>query len=82
MPSGLLVESPPLSHPMTESLERDILKRIDEQAVVSLDTLVVLMPQYSWSQIFHAVDRLARCGRIVLRRHRSEYTIFSTHYAA
>jgi hypothetical protein len=40
------------------------------------------MPQYSWSQIFYTVDRLARCGRIVLRRHHCDYTLFSTHYAA
>ena len=46
----------------------EILAQIDEQDVINLDTLIVLLPQYSWSQIFHAVDCLARCGKIVLRR--------------
>jgi hypothetical protein len=28
------------------------------------------------------VDQLARFGKIVLRRHRYDYTVFSTSYAA
>jgi len=40
------------------------------------------MPEYSWNQIFHAVDCLARCRKIVLRRHRFEYTLFSTNFVA
>jgi hypothetical protein len=65
-----------------DKLEQEILRKVDEQDAVSLDTLIVLLPQYSWSQIFHAVDSLARCGKIVLRRHRFDYTLFSTHFAA
>ena len=64
-----------------ENLENLILDHLDEQAAIALDTLVALLPHYSWSQVFHAVDRLARGGRITLRRYRSQYTIFSTHYA-
>ena len=63
-------------------LEQDILQAIEEQEVVSLDALIVLLPQYSWSQIFYAVDALARCGKVVLRRHRFDYTLFSKHFAA
>ena len=65
-----------------DSLEEDILAQIEEQDALTLDTLIVLLPQYSWSQIFQAVDSLARCGKIVLRRHRFDYTLFSTHFAA
>lgn len=65
-----------------DNLERDILAKIEEEDVVSLDTLIVLLPQYSWSQIFHAVDCLTRDGKIVLRRHRFDYTLFSRDYAA
>ena len=65
-----------------DKLEQDILQAIEEQEVVSLDALIVLLPQYSWSQIFHAVDGLARCGKVVLRRHHFDYTLFSTHFAA
>jgi hypothetical protein len=75
------VLDPPLSLP-TDQLEEDIVAQLDEHSVVHLDVLVSLMPAYSWNQIFHAVDRLARSGRIVLRRHRFDYTLFSRHYAA
>jgi len=66
----------------TEKLDSEILEHIEEQSVVSLDALISLLPQYSWNQVFHTVDRLARCGKIVLRRHRFDYTLFSAHYAA
>ena len=64
-----------------KTLETLILSHLEEQAVIGLDALIFLMPEYSWSQIFHAVDRLARQGGITLRRHRFEYTLFSTQYA-
>jgi hypothetical protein len=82
MPAHALLEAPSPGRIETESLETVILGHLEEQAVIGLDTLVILLPDYSWNQVFHAVDRLARCGRITLRRHRSEYTLFSTHYAA
>lgn len=65
-----------------DTLEQAILRHLDEQAVIGLDTLIILLPEYGWNQVFHVVDRLARSGRLTLRRHRSEYTLFSTHYAA
>ena len=77
-----LLDLPSTGRIETESLESAILGHLEDQAVIGLDALVILLPDYSWNQIFHAVDRLARCGRITLRRHRSEYTIFSTLYAA
>ena len=63
-------------------LEHDIVAQIEEQDVITLDALIEQMPQYSWSQIFQAVDTLARLGRISLRRHGFGYTLFSIHYAA
>ena len=66
----------------SSSLEQDILVEIEEQAVMTLDALIDHMPQYSWSQIFQAVDTLARGGRISLRRHGFDYSLFSIHYAA
>ena len=82
MSTQALLDAPTLGRTEIESLEAVILGHLDEQAVIGLDALVILLPQYSWNQIFHAVDRLARCGGITLRRHRSEYTLFSTNYAA
>ena len=63
-------------------LEQDIIVRVDDQDVVTLDALIDQLPQYSWSQIFQAVDTLARCGKISLRRHGFGYSLFSQHYAA
>ncbi|SPP65110.1 hypothetical protein [Nitrospira lenta] len=82
MSAYALLDAPALTQVGDEALESIILGHLDEQAVISLDALVILLPDYSWNQIFHVVDRLARCGGITLRRHRSEYTLFSTHYAA
>lgn len=82
MSTQALLDAPTLGRTETESLEAVILSHLDEQAVIGLDALVILLPDYSWNQIFHAVDRLARCGGITLRRHRSEYTLFSAHYVA
>lgn len=63
-------------------LERAICWHVEEHSVVSLDTLVACLPEYSWNCIFQAVDSLARRGDIVLRRHRFDYSLFSSHYAA
>lgn len=82
MTTNALLDAPVSRAMSADSLEGTILNHLDEQAVIGLDALIVLMPEYSWSQIFHAIDRLARCGRITLRRHRCEYTLFSNHYAA
>jgi hypothetical protein len=60
----------------------EILKQINKQDAITMDALIVLMPEYSWNQIFHAVDCLARCRKIVLRRHRFEYTLFSINFIA
>ncbi len=65
-----------------DRLAQDILERIEEQEVISLDGLVLLLPQYTWNQIFHAVDQLAREGWIVLRRHGFDYALFSADFAA
>jgi hypothetical protein len=88
MPMSSLVESAPNVHPLlcehpnTDVLTTTILGHLNEQTVISLDLLICLMPQYTWNQIFHTVDQLARCSKIVLRRHRFEYMLFSSHFVA
>ena len=67
-----------LSH--ADALTATILDHLNEQTVISLDTLICLMPQYTWNQIFHRVDQLSRCNKVVLRQHQFEYTLFSTHF--
>jgi len=88
MPISALLESAPDVHPVscerqhTDAMAATILDHLNEQTVISLDSLIYLMPQYSWNQIFHAVDQLARCNKVVLRRHRFDYMLFSPHFVA
>ncbi|MCX5723917.1 MAG: hypothetical protein NTX84_05240 [Nitrospirae bacterium] len=88
MPTCVLLESGPdvyssrLGRSSADMLTATILDHLEEQTVITLDSLVCLMPEYSWNQIFHRVDALARCKKVVLRRHRFEYTLFSTTFVA
>ncbi|MDN5942097.1 MAG: hypothetical protein L0H94_09470 [Nitrospira sp.] len=88
MPINALLESAPEVHPVrcghdhTDALTEAILDHLNEQTVISLDSLICLMPQYTWNKIFHAVDQLARCHKIVLRRHRFDYMLFSVNFVA
>ena len=88
MPTSSLLESAPDVHPFrhedahVDSLAATILDHLDEQAVISLDSLICLMPQYTWNQVFQAVDQLARSNKIVLRRHRFDYMLSSTNFVA
>jgi hypothetical protein len=77
----LLLDQTPMAL-RAATLEQTILDRLEEETVIGLDELVEMLPQYTWNQIFHAVDQLARFEKIVLRRHRYDYTVFSTSYAA
>ena len=88
MPIGFLLETDPdihsllRGHPDPDALTATILDHLNEQMVISLDSLIHFLPQYTWNQIFHHVDQLARCHKIVLRRHRFEYMLFSTQFVA
>jgi hypothetical protein len=79
--TALLLDQTPMAL-RAATLEQTILDRLEEEIVIGLDELVEMLPQYTWNQIFHAVDQLARFEKIVLRRHRYDYTVFSTSYAA
>jgi len=88
MSINALLESAPEVHPVreelphTDTLTATILDHLNEQTVISLDSLVCRMPQYTWNQIFQAVDQLARSKKIVLRRHRFDYMLFSSNFVA
>jgi len=77
---GTVLEAPVSVQLSTDGLKTRILERLNEEAVIGLDSLVQMLPEYSWNQIFYAVDQLARARSIVLRRHRYDYTLFSTAY--
>ncbi len=77
-----LLEDPRPKSLSIDDLKTRILAHLNDEAVIGLDALIGMLPEYSWNQVFHAVDQLARVGRIVLRRHRYDYTLFSTAYPA
>jgi len=51
----------------TYSLESAIHQQLARAGTCSLDELAVLLPGYSWAQVFAAVDRLTREGTISLK---------------
>jgi hypothetical protein len=88
MSINALLESVPEVHSIRgeqhhiDTITATILDHLDEQTVISLDSLICLMPQHTWNQIFQAVDQLARSNKIVLRRHRFDYMLFSANFVA
>ena len=79
---GTVLTIPISLSPSLDQLAARILDRLNEETVIGLDALIQMLPEHSWNQIFHAVDQLARAGRIVLRRHGYDYTLFSVAYPA
>lgn len=50
----------------THSIEFTIHRKLAQVGVCSLDELAGLLPDYSWAQVFSAVDRLTREGTVTL----------------
>lgn len=46
------------------SIDTAIQQQLVRYGTCSLDTLADLLPEYSWSQVFAAVDRLTREGTL------------------
>ncbi len=55
--------------PVNTSVEESVLDLLQRTGPCSLDDLVVhLLPNYGWSQVFLAVDRLSREDLLRVRR--------------
>jgi hypothetical protein len=50
------------------SIEAAILDRLWESAPCSFDDLVAFFPDLTWGEVFSAVDRMSRDGRLSLRQ--------------
>jgi hypothetical protein len=72
---GIINETQPVQI-SSDLLETRVLRMLDEKGVIDLDVLIQMLPEYSWNQIFHSVDQLARIKKIVLRRDHYKYTLF------
>jgi hypothetical protein len=50
------------------SAEDVVVEMLQRTGSCSLDDLVIQLPNLSWSEIFGAIDRMSRDGRLSLRR--------------
>ena len=78
---GAIYQTTPVGF-SNDALNNRILHEVRDEAVIDLDVLTQMLSEYSWNQIFHAVDQLARAKKIVLRRHHYNYTLFSITHAS
>jgi hypothetical protein len=50
------------------SAEEAVLEMLQRTGPCCLDNLAVQLPNFSWGEVFAAVDRMSRDGRLVIRR--------------
>lgn len=57
-------------------VESAILRRLEMLGACKFDELSQVLPDYTWNQVFAAVDRLSRDGTVLLQRPaRFEYVV-------
>ena len=57
-------------------VESRILQELERLGPCTLEEFVRVLPDYTWNQVFAAVDRLSRDGTVLLRRPtRFEYVV-------
>ena len=49
-------------------IEEALVTELQDRGACRLDDLVTQLPNYSWNEIFIAVDRMSRDGRVAIRR--------------
>ncbi len=59
----------------TERTETRILTIVHARGTISLEELLLCLPEWTWSQVFTSVDALSRQGAISLRRRNFEYEL-------
>jgi hypothetical protein len=60
------------AHADTDKAVLDMLQRYE---VLTMDDLIITQPNFSWAQLFLAVDRLSRKNLLALRRFGLKYQI-------
>jgi hypothetical protein len=63
--------------PINTTAEEVVLDVLQKTGPCYLDDLVIQLPNLSWNEVFVAVDRMSRDGRLFLRR-----LARSTYYVA
>jgi hypothetical protein len=54
--------------PLDALAEEAVLEMVERVGPCSLDDLVGQLPHFSWGEVFVAVDRMSRDGRLVIRQ--------------
>jgi hypothetical protein len=55
--------------PIASVQEKAVIEMMRESGPCCLDDLVTQLPNLSWGEVFVAVDRMSRDGRVLLDRH-------------
>jgi hypothetical protein len=63
----------------TGNADEAVLNMLQRYEVLTLEDLITGRPDFSWTQLFFAIDRLSRKNLIVLRRIGLSYQIFLTN---
>ena len=50
------------------AVEEAVIEMVQKTSTCSLDDVVTYLPNFSWSEVFSAVDRMSRDGRLLLRQ--------------
>ena len=62
---------------MEIEVETAILRHLDEQNACTIEELFLALSRFTFNQIFSAIDRLSRDGRVILR-HPTPFTYLVT----
>jgi hypothetical protein len=54
--------------PTNVSAEEAVIEMLQRTGPCCLDNLAIQLPNFSWGEVFTAVDRMSRDGRLVIRR--------------
>lgn len=73
----LIINNEKRQAPISSNTSPDIaiLTLLDLFSPINLDDLVRLTPEFTWNQVFHAVDVLSRQAKISLRRRTHGYEV-------
>lgn len=52
-----------------------VLERLDRAGCLTIEQLAAALPELTWYELFHMIDRLSRNGTILLRRKGFAYEI-------
>ncbi len=50
-------------------IEKAIVEKLQNGGPCYLDDVVTSLPNFNWGEVFSAVDRMSRDGRVLLRQH-------------